>query len=62
MTRHIIRIRPWWLRVPLWSLWFPLAAAGAVLTALTHYPHRLFVADFWATMGAVYTIGIDGIA
>jgi hypothetical protein len=61
MTRFIVRLRPWWLRVPLWSVWYIVAAAGVLITAAWSYPHRLLVADFWRTMWAAYLIGIDGI-
>lgn len=60
MSAYIIRLRPWWLRVPLWSAWFPFAAGGVILKALGSYPHRLFVGAFWRTMLAAYFFGIDG--
>jgi len=61
MSRYIIRLRPWWLRVPLWSVWYIVPAAGFILTALWSSPPRLLMLDFWAMLGAVYLIGIDGL-
>ena len=61
MTRYIVRLRPWWLRVPLWSVWFAVPAVGILITAIVSYPHRLLVADFWRAMVAAYFLGIDGV-
>lgn len=61
MTRHIVRIRRPWLRVPLWSVWFPVPACRIILAALVSYPHRLVAVDFWRFMAAAYIVGIDGV-
>lgn len=61
VTRRIVALRSPALRVPLWSLWFPLVLANAVLAVLVVAPERLIVPAFWRTALAAYLLGIDGV-
>lgn len=62
MTSFIVRLRSPWLRVPLWSLWFPFALLdNAVETARNVGPLRLLRAEFWALSLGVFIVGIEGV-
>lgn len=63
MTRAIINLRNPALRVPCWSLWFPIALASNIArTVLSGNADRLACASFWRLQVAVFVIGIDGWA
>jgi hypothetical protein len=62
MTARLVRIRAWWLRVPLWSVWFPLVALPHhLLVAALCYPWRLFKSAFWRAAWGAYMMGIEGL-
>lgn len=62
MTAVIIRIEADWLRVPLWSLWFPLfLIPDFTLSAIMAGAwRRLLQAECWSNMFTMYIIGLDG--
>jgi hypothetical protein len=62
MTAYIIRIRADWLRVPLWSLWWPLVLVPDFTRWMVWhgYTARLFQAGCWDNMIAYYLIGLEG--
>lgn len=63
LTSSIVSIEADWIRVPLWSLYFPLVLVpDFVLRALlcAEGRKRLLKAQCWHFMGAMYLIGIDG--
>lgn len=61
MSAYIIRIKADWLRVPLWSLWFPLTLPHFVFCGLRAGAwRRLLQAECWSNVFAMYLIGLDG--
>lgn len=62
MTAAIIRIRNPAIRVPIWSLWFPVLLAELTVRFLftSRGLGRLTTAGYWHTAGAIYLIGLDG--
>jgi hypothetical protein len=62
ITAFIIRIRQPLVRVPLWSLWFPLFGLPHFLlhTLLAGHAKRMLHAGYWHTAFAIYQIGLDG--
>lgn len=62
MTRFIVRLRSPWLRVPLWSLWFPFALLDvAVDSVRENGVGRILRTEFWRLAVDVFVVGIDGI-
>lgn len=62
ITRRVVRIKADWLRVPVWSLWFPFALADMLVTYIAAGAwRRIFRARFWHIAAAVFVAGIDGI-
>ena len=62
MTKRLISVEAAWLRVPMWSLWYPLCVLpGFVFFMLRRGAwRRLLQAECWENMGAMYLIGLDG--
>lgn len=63
MTAWLIRIRRDWLRVPLWSLWFPLVLLpDFTIRALAckEGRARIVQAECWHNVFTMYLIGLDG--
>jgi hypothetical protein len=63
MTAYLVRIRADWIRVPLWSLWWPLVLVPDFIRWMVWngYWRRLLEAGCWDNMIAYYFIGIDGV-
>lgn len=65
LTRRIVEIKADWLRVPLWSLYFPLyLIPDFIISALCCATGRARIvqAECWQNMLAIYISGIDGWA
>jgi hypothetical protein len=67
VTKHLIRIGPWWLRCPLLALWFPLTYLHYVLHAALPrrwggHPDkgRLLCAGFWLMPVALFVAAMGG--
>lgn len=62
ITRLIVEIKDPVIRVPLWSLWFPVVFIAFVVRALFHPQGRgrLLKAECWSFIAAIYISGIDG--
>lgn len=61
-SHHISRIKNAALRVPLWSLWYPVSLARCVVTAvLAGEGRRLLTAAFWHVAAGAFVLGIDGL-
>lgn len=62
MTALIVRLRSPWLRVPLWSLWFPFALLDVAVDAVRCDGFgRLLRTEFWRMAVDVFVVGIDGL-
>lgn len=63
LTLAIVTIKQDWLRVPIWSLWFPLYIIPDFILYSLASPlgrSRLLHPDCWRFMFAMYISGIDG--
>jgi hypothetical protein len=63
LTGAIVHIKADWLRVPIWSLWFPLyLLPDFIIYSLVRKEGRarMVQAECWRFMFAVYISGIDG--
>lgn len=60
--KHLVRIGPAWLRVPLLCLWFPWSYLHFVLFCAIPHPNkrRLLEADFWLFPVQVFHASCDG--
>jgi hypothetical protein len=61
MSAYVVRLKSPLLRVPLWSLLWPLRVFGCVVNAITSgNAHRLLAPRFWTFQLDMLVVGIDG--
>jgi hypothetical protein len=62
VTSILMGLEPWWIRVPLWSLWYPLVVIpDFVVDALCHGAwRRMLQAECWRNLWCFFLVGLDG--